>query len=109
MLRKRSRVFVALWVSLLLAAPASATIQYVFTSDDGSFTFNSPTFFEGGDIPGPGGKVLSHSANLDAVRFGDSGPCSWLASPVFASRGAAKVFGARGADREFRVTAPDDL
>jgi hypothetical protein len=55
-----------------LATSASATIEYAFTSDYGAFTFTSPSFFERGNIPGPGGTVLSHSANLDEVRFGDS-------------------------------------
>ncbi len=72
MLRTWGRALVALCASLLLAAPASATVTYTFTSDDGDFVFTSPSFFEGGNIPGPDGKVLSISANLDAVRFGDS-------------------------------------
>ena len=29
-------------------------------------------FFQGGNIPGPGGVVVSHSANLDRVTFGSS-------------------------------------
>ncbi len=72
MLRTWGRAFIAVWAGLLLTAPASATVTYTFTSDDGDFTFTSPSFFEGGNIPGAGGKVLSVSANLDAVRFGDS-------------------------------------
>jgi PEP-CTERM motif-containing protein len=72
MLRTLGRAFIAVWASLLLAAPASATVEYAFTSDHGAFTFTSPSFFEGGNIPGPGGEVLSLSANLDAVRFGAS-------------------------------------
>ena len=72
MLRKRGRAFIAVSASLLLAAPASATVTYTFTSDDGDFTFTSPSFFEGGDIPGPGGTVVSHSGNFDIVRFGGS-------------------------------------
>jgi hypothetical protein len=71
MLRKRGACLV-LCASLLLAAPASATVTYTFTSDDGDFAFTSPSFFEGGSIPGPAGKVLSHSGNFDAVRFGAS-------------------------------------
>jgi hypothetical protein len=69
MLRKRA--FIAAWASLL-AAPASATVTYTFTSDDGDFTFTSPSFFEGGNIPGPGGVVVSHSGNFDQVTFRSS-------------------------------------
>jgi hypothetical protein len=69
MLRKRARTSIAAWASLLLAAPASATVTYTFTSDEGDFTFTSPSFFESGNIPGPGGAVVSHSGNFDEVVF----------------------------------------
>ena len=72
MLRKWSRAVIAVWTCLLLAAPASATVTYAFTSDYGDFVFTSPSFFEGGNIPGLGGVVISHSGNFDDVRFGDS-------------------------------------
>jgi hypothetical protein len=72
MLGKRCWASLAIGASLLLAAPASATVTYTFTSDEGDFVFTSPSFFEGGNIPGPGGKVLSHSGDFDAVRFGAS-------------------------------------
>jgi hypothetical protein len=72
MLRKRGWAFLVLCASLLLAVSASATVTYTFTSDDGDFAFTSPSFFEGGSIPGPGGMVISHSGNFDAVRFGAS-------------------------------------
>jgi hypothetical protein len=72
MLRKWGRTALVLSASLLLAAPASAAVTYTFTSDDGDFAFTSPSFFEGGSIPGPGGMVISHSGNFDAVRFGAS-------------------------------------
>jgi PEP-CTERM motif len=71
MLMLRKRAFIAAWASLL-AAPASATVTYTFTSDDGDFTFTSPSFFEGGNIPGPGGVVVSHSGNFDQVTFRSS-------------------------------------
>ena len=72
MLRKRGPACLGLCASLLLAAPASATVTYTFTSDEGDFVFTSPSFFEGGKIPGPGGTVISHSGNFDAVQFGAS-------------------------------------
>ena len=72
MLRKWSRAVIAVWTSLLLAAPASATVTYAFTSDYGDFVFTSPSFFEGGNIPGLGGTVVSHSGNFDQVTFGSS-------------------------------------
>jgi hypothetical protein len=72
MLGKRGRAFLAVWASILLTAPASAAVTYTFTSDDGDFTFTSPAFFEGGNIPGPGGAVLSHSGNFDEVVFRSS-------------------------------------
>jgi len=72
MLRNSVLAFIALCASLLLAAPASATVTYTFTSDEGDFVFTSPSFFEDNNIPGVGGKVLSHSGNFDAVHFGFS-------------------------------------
>jgi hypothetical protein len=60
------------WAGLLLAGPASATVTYAFTSNFGDFVFTSPSFFEGGNIPGLGGVVISHSGDFDDVRFGNS-------------------------------------
>jgi hypothetical protein len=59
MLRKWVRDFIAVWASVLFAAPALAAVTYTFTSDPGDFTFISPSFFDGGEIPGPGGLVVS--------------------------------------------------
>ena len=72
MLRKWARHFIAVWASVLFAAPALAAVTYTFTSDQGDFTFISPSFFDGGKIPGPGGLIVSHSGNFDEVRFGNS-------------------------------------
>ena len=72
MLRKWVRDFIAVWASVLFAAPTLAAVTYTFTSDPGDFTFISPSFFDGGEIPGPGGLVVSHSGNFDEVRFGNS-------------------------------------
>ncbi len=59
-----------LWASLLAAVPAAADVSYVFTSDEGNFSFNSPSFFEGGSLPDS--VLASHSANIDDVYFGPS-------------------------------------
>jgi hypothetical protein len=72
MFRKWGPAFIAVWASIGFAAPASAAVTYTFTSDQGDFTFISPSFFDGGNIPGPGGLVVSHSGNFDEVRFGSS-------------------------------------
>jgi hypothetical protein len=72
MLSKWARHFIAVWARVLFAAPALAAVTYTFTSDQGDFTFISPSFFDGGTIPGPGGLVVSHSGNFDEVRFGNS-------------------------------------
>jgi hypothetical protein len=69
MLRMWGLAFLAVWASPVLAAPASPAIQYVFTSDFGAFTFTSPGFFGGGNIPGLGGKVDSISPNLAGAYF----------------------------------------
>jgi hypothetical protein len=75
MLRKRRLDFIALWASVLCAsvlsaAPAEAAVSYVFTSDEGNFSFNSPSFFEGGTLPDS--VLASHSVNIDEVYFGPS-------------------------------------
>jgi hypothetical protein len=72
MLSRWVRHFIAVWASVLFAAPALAAVMYTFTSDQGDFTFISPSFFDGGKIPGPGGLVVSHSGNFDEVFFGSS-------------------------------------
>jgi hypothetical protein len=72
MLGKRGQAFIAVWASILFATPALAAVTYTFTSDQGDFTFISPAFFDGGNIPGPGGQVVSHSGNFDEVFFGSS-------------------------------------
>src|SRR5271154_6214207 len=72
MLRKRGRNFIAVWASILFVAPAAAAVTYAFTSDQGDFTFISPSFFDDGKIPGPGGLVVSHSGNFDEVLFRSS-------------------------------------
>jgi hypothetical protein len=69
MLRMWGWVFIAVWASLLFAAPATAAVTYTFTSDQGDFTFISPSFFDDGKIPGSGGQVVSHSGNFDEVLF----------------------------------------
>jgi hypothetical protein len=56
----------------VFAAPASAAVTYTFTSDQGDFSFISPSFFDDGKIPGPGGLVVSHSGNFDEVLFRSS-------------------------------------
>jgi MYXO-CTERM domain-containing protein len=72
MLKKWARDLIAVWASILFAGPALAAVRYTFTSDQGDFTFISPSFFDGGKIPGPGGLVVSHSGNFDEVFFGSS-------------------------------------
>jgi hypothetical protein len=72
MLKKWVRHFIAVWASVLFAGPALAAVTYTFTSDQGDFTFISPSFFDGGKIPGPGGLVVSHSGNFDEVFFGST-------------------------------------
>ena len=72
MLKNRGWGFISVWASLLFAAPASAAVTYAFTSDQGDFTFISPSFFDDGKIPGPGGLVVSHSGNFDEVLFRSS-------------------------------------
>jgi hypothetical protein len=72
MLSKRGWGFIAAWASLLFAAPSWAAVTYTFTSDQGDFTFIAPSFFDGGNIPGPGGLVVSHSGNFDEVFFRSS-------------------------------------
>ena len=72
MFRKWGPSFIAVWASVLFAAPTLAAVTSTFTSDPGDFTFISPSFFDGGKIPGPGGLVVSHSGNFDEVFFGSS-------------------------------------
>ena len=59
-----------LCASILFAAPAPAAVTYKFTSEQGDFTFISPTFFDGGNVPD--GSLQSHSGNFDAVFFQSS-------------------------------------
>jgi amino acid transporter len=72
MLSKHRWGFISVWTYLLFAAPASAAVTYAFTSDQGDFTFISPSFFDNGNIPGHGGVVVSHSGDFDAVLFRSS-------------------------------------
>lgn len=70
MLKNRLPGLIALCACLLFAAPAPAAVTYTFTSEQGDFTFISPTFFDGGNVPD--GSLGSHSGNFDAVFFGSS-------------------------------------
>jgi hypothetical protein len=70
MVKNRRLGLSALCASILFAAPASAAVTYTFTSGQGDFTYISPTFFDGGNIPD--GSLESHSGNFDAVFFGSS-------------------------------------
>jgi hypothetical protein len=45
-------------------------VTYTFTSEQGDFTYITPTFFDGGNVPD--GELASHSGNFGAVFFGSS-------------------------------------
>ncbi len=70
MLKNRRLGLMTLCASILFAAPAPAAVTYTFTSEQGDFTYVSPTFFDGGNVPDS--ELESHSGNFDAVFFRSS-------------------------------------
>jgi len=58
-----------LWASIL-AGPAAANIRYAFTSDRGSFVYDSISFFEGGSLSA--GDLVRYSGDFEDVYFGNS-------------------------------------
>jgi hypothetical protein len=70
MLKNRRLGLITLCASILFAAPAPAAVTYAFTSEQGDFTYVSPSFFGGGNLPD--GVLESHSGNFDDVFFGSS-------------------------------------
>jgi hypothetical protein len=75
MLRKRRLDLIALCASILcagslFAVPAAANIRYVFTSDRGSFVYDSLSFFEGGSLSAS--ELTRYSGDFEDVYFGSS-------------------------------------
>jgi hypothetical protein len=70
MAKNRRLGLVTLCASILFAAPAPAAVTYTFTSEQGDFTYVSPTFLDGGNLPAA--LLESHSGNFDDVFFGSS-------------------------------------
>jgi hypothetical protein len=75
MLRKRRLDLIALCASVLCAnvlsaAPAAADVRYTFTSNQGSFIYDSLSFFEGGSLSA--GNLTRYSGDFDSVYFGSS-------------------------------------
>jgi hypothetical protein len=75
MLRKLRLDLIAVCASflcagLLAAVPAAAEIQYVFTSNQGSFVYDSSSFFYGGSLTA--GDLQSYSGDFEDVYFGSS-------------------------------------
>lgn len=59
-----------LCATILFAVPAPAAIEYAFTSNQGNFVYDFPSFFGGGSLPV---SVLeSYSGNFEDVYFGSS-------------------------------------
>ena len=54
----------------ILAGPAAANIRYTFTSDRGSFVYDSVSFFEGGSLSA--GDLARYSGDFEDVYFGNS-------------------------------------
>ncbi len=71
---KRRFNLIALCASILcasiLAGPAAANIRYTFTSDRGSFVYDSVSFFEGGSLSA--GDLVKYSGDFEDVYFGNS-------------------------------------
>jgi hypothetical protein len=71
---KRCFDLIALFASVLCAGivsgPARADIRYAFTSNQGSFTYDSLSFFEGGNLPVS--LLRSFSGDFEDVFFGSS-------------------------------------
>ncbi len=71
---KRRFNLIALCASVLcasiLAGPAAANIRYTFTSDRGSFVYDSISFFEGGSLSAS--DLVRYSGDFEDVYFGDS-------------------------------------
>jgi hypothetical protein len=59
-----------LCASILLSAPVRADIRYAFTSNQGSFIYDSLSFFEGGNLPA--NLLRSFSGNFEDGFFGNS-------------------------------------
>jgi hypothetical protein len=75
MLTKRRRHLTALCASVLCASvlsagPAAANVRYVFTSNQGSFIYDSLSFFEGGSLSA--GNLTRYLGDFDSVYFGNS-------------------------------------
>jgi len=75
MLRNRRPNLIALCAGILCAGilaavPAAANIRYVFTSDRGSFVYDSLSFFEGGSLSA--GVLTRYSGDFEDVYFGSS-------------------------------------
>src|SRR5271155_3471321 len=71
---KRRFGLIALCASILcasiLAGPAAANIRYAFTSDRGSFVYDSVSFFGGGSLSA--GDLARYSGDFEDVYFGSS-------------------------------------
>ena len=71
---KRRFDLIALCASILCASilcgPAAADIRYTFTSDQGSFVYDSVSFFEGGSLSA--GDLVRYSGDFEDVYFGNS-------------------------------------
>ncbi len=71
---KRRFDLIALCASVLcasiLAGPAAADIRYNFTSDRGSFVYDSVSFFDGGSLSA--GDLVRYSGDFEDVYFGPS-------------------------------------
>ena len=61
---------IVLCASVLAAAPAAANVRYVFTSNQGSFIYDSLSFFEGGSLSA--GTLTRYSGDFEDVYFGNS-------------------------------------